>query len=94
MPFFCYYVLCGNAACKALKKTSSKEGRYKWKGIYKDDPISFDMQDSSFKDAVFFENIPFQHGTVIKCVLFIHREIDEIGDVKITGYSVTTVMRK
>jgi len=71
-----------------------KEGRYKWKGIYNETPISFDMQDVAFRDAVLLENIPFQHGSVIKCVLIIHREIDEIGEVKITGYSVTTVFEK
>jgi len=71
-----------------------KEGRYKWKGIYNETPINFDMQDVAFRDAVLLENIPFQHGSIIKCVLIIHREIDEIGEVKITGYSVTTVFEK
>lgn len=71
-----------------------KEGRYKWKGIYKDETISFDMRDYVFKDSVIFDNIPFQHGSAIKCVLVIERELDEIGDVKITGYAVTTVLEK
>jgi len=71
-----------------------KEGRYKWKGIYNGTPISFDMQDTAFKDAVLLENIPFQHGSIINCILTIHREIDEIGDIKITGYSVPTVIKK
>lgn len=71
-----------------------KEGRYKWKGIYDETSISFDMQDSAFKDAVLLENIPFRHGSAINCVLTIHREIDEIGGIKITGYSVPTVIAK
>ncbi len=71
-----------------------KEGSYKWKGIYNELPISFDMQDSEFKDAVLLEKIPFQNGSFIKCVLITHREIDEIGDIKITGYSVPVVIEK
>lgn len=71
-----------------------KEGRYKWKGVYKEKIISFEMQDSSFRDAVILDNIPFQHGTEINCVLIIHRELDEVGEIKITGYSVTTVILK
>ena len=71
-----------------------KEGRYRWKGMYNDMPISFEMQDTEFRDAVLLENIPFQHGSKIVCVLVIHRELDEIGDVKIIGYSVPTVLEK
>jgi len=71
-----------------------KEGRYKWKGLYNEMFISFDMLDVAFRDAVLLENIPFQHGSIIKCALIIHREIDEIGEVRITGYSVTTVIEK
>jgi hypothetical protein len=52
------------------------------------------MQDSAFRDAVLFENIPFQHGSKIICVLVIHRELDELGEIRITGYSVTTVIEK
>ncbi|TXT24371.1 MAG: Uncharacterized protein FD134_1606 [Gallionellaceae bacterium] len=71
-----------------------KEGRYKWKGIYNKTPISFEMQDTHFRDAVLFENIPFQHGSKIICVLITHRELDEVGEIKVTGYSVTTVLEK
>lgn len=46
-----------------------KEGRYKWKGVYNGNPISFEMQDHAFRDSVLLENIPFQHGTKIVCVL-------------------------
>lgn len=71
-----------------------KEGRYKWKGVYNEIPISFEMQDAHFRDSVLFENIPFQHGSKIVCVLITHRELDEVGAIKITGYSVTTVLDK
>ena len=52
------------------------------------------MQDSAFRDAVLLENISFQHGTKIVCVLVMHRELDEIGEIKITDYAVTTVIEK
>lgn len=71
-----------------------KEGNYKWKGVYLDAPISFTMSDAEFKDSVLREEISFQHGSIIECVLSIHRKFDEIGDVVITGYSVATVIKK
>lgn len=71
-----------------------KEGRYKWKGIYEDQLINFDMLDLAFRDMVLMDNIPFQHGSSILGVLRISRELDEVGDVKTTGYAVTTVIEK
>lgn len=71
-----------------------KEGNYKWKGVYQGDAISFSMTDAEFKNSVLREEISFQHGSVIECVLNIHRKFDEVGDVVITGYSVVTVVQK
>lgn len=71
-----------------------KEGRFKWKGFYNGLPISFEMLDTAFKDAVLLDNIPFRHGSKIICALRIDRELDEVGDVKITGYAATTVIEK
>ena len=69
-----------------------KEGRYKWKGIYNEKTISFDMYDTEFKEQVLLEMVSFKHGSAIKCALRIGRELDEVGDIKITGYSVATVI--
>lgn len=71
-----------------------KEGAYHWKGVYLDQPISFAMSDEIFKSDVLMGNISFQHGTVIECVLNIHRKLDEVGDAHITGYKVSTVLSK
>jgi len=71
-----------------------KEGRYRWKGMYKEKSISFEMQDAAFRDSVLLENIPFQHGTSIECVLVINRELDEEKKKKITGHAVITVIKK
>ncbi|WP_426202450.1 hypothetical protein [Pseudomonas sp. TWP3-1] len=69
-----------------------REGNYKWKGVYNKQPISFHMLDVKFKDSVILDNIAFQHGTYITCILRTSRELDEIGDIKITGFAVTTVI--
>lgn len=71
-----------------------KEGNYKWKGIYDGEPITFSMADAEFKNAVLQEQVAFQHGSCISCILHIHRKFNEIGEIDITGYSVVTVLNK
>lgn len=71
-----------------------REGNYKWKGIYNGQPIGFTMQDSAFRTQVLREEVTFQHGTFLECVLNIQRQLDEVGEIEITGYVVTTVIRK
>lgn len=71
-----------------------REGKYKWKGIYQDEPISFHMADAEFKNDVLSKQVSFQHGTVIQCVLKICRELDETGEIVINGYTVNTVISK
>ena len=69
-----------------------KEGRYKWKGIYDEKTITFDMLDAQFKEDVLLEKVSFKHGSSINCVLRINRELDEVGEIKVTGYAVSTVI--
>lgn len=69
-------------------------GNYKWKGIYQQQLIGFSMHDLDFKGQVVREEITFQHGTFLECVLNTHRKLDEVGEVEITGYVVKTVIRK
>lgn len=71
-----------------------KEGNYKWKGIYEGELISFSMTDAEFKASVLREEVSFQHGSGINCVLRIFRKLDELGEVVITGYAVVTVVDK
>ena len=71
-----------------------REGNYKWKGIYDGELISFSMTDADFKNSVHQEQVAFQHGSCIKCVLHIHKKVNEVGEVEITGYSVITVLEK
>jgi hypothetical protein len=71
-----------------------KEGKFKWKGLYEGQLISFSMADADFRAAVLGERVTFQHGTAIECVLRIGKKLDEAGDVVVTGYSVVVVLRK
>lgn len=68
------------------------EKNYHWKGYYLGEVISFSMNDKDFKDSVFLRQVRFQHGTRIRCILDIHRKYDEIGEAKVTGYVVKTVL--
>jgi len=68
------------------------EGPYKWKGLYQGQPISFNMRDMYYKDAVMSETISFKHGSKIQCVLEVFRKLDEAGEEIITGYSVPVVI--
>ncbi|NQZ87499.1 MAG: hypothetical protein HRT54_07945 [Colwellia sp.] len=69
-----------------------KDGNYKWKGVYKEQVISFNMTDNKFRDSIFIDGFNFHAGTSIKCLLQVHRELDEVGEIKIKGYSVPTVI--
>lgn len=69
-----------------------KEGKAKWKGLYKGKQISFAMDDKEFKRAVITKQISFQNGDEIICVLLIHKVVDELGDIVTSGYSVEVVL--
>ncbi len=71
-----------------------KEGKAKWRGIYNDESISFNMKDSDFKKDVMMGKETFQHGTLIEAVLVIEKELDQVGEEKITNRSVITVLKK
>jgi hypothetical protein len=69
-----------------------KEGKFKWKGKYEDETITFNMLDIQFKNSILNQRIPFYTGTSIICNLIIDRELDEVGEVKLKGKSVMTVL--
>jgi len=68
-----------------------KQGNYKWKGIYKGNLIEFSMKCQTFKQSVFDKEILFQNGFSIICVLEIKNVIDELGELKVKNYTVSTV---
>lgn len=71
-----------------------REGKFKWKGIYDGQLIGFAMQDSLFRSQVLRDEITFQHGTCLDCVLVVNRKLDEVGEIVVTDYAATTVIRK
>lgn len=86
---------------KPLKDTSAYieivapvliDGKAKWKGIYDGQPISFSMNDKEFKMSVASKQKSFKNGDAIICVLYIHKKVDELGDVITSGYSVEVVL--
>ncbi len=52
------------------------------------------MNDKEFKIAVISKQISFKNGDTIRCILEIHRKLNEIGEVVITNYVVPTVLEK
>lgn len=72
-----------------------REGNAKWKGIYiEPTPISFEMNDREFKEAVLAKQISFKNGDIILCVLEINREVNEVGELATPKYAVQTVLEK
>ncbi|MDD3019888.1 MAG: hypothetical protein PHX61_02775 [Alphaproteobacteria bacterium] len=71
-----------------------REGKAKWKGLYNEELISFFMDDRIYKAAVLTKQISFKNGDILTCVLEIHKELNEVGEIVITKYSVQTVLDK
>lgn len=71
-----------------------REGKAKWKGIYNEEVINFFMGDRIYKSAVLAKQISFKNGDVLTCVLEIHKELNEVGEVVVTKYVVRTVLDK
>ena len=69
-----------------------KKGRYKWRGIYKGEPIDFHMKDREFKSSIFNQQISFKNGVSLQCILEISKKMNEIGDIYVSNYSVATVV--
>lgn len=64
----------------------------RWRGIFEGKRIGFEMKDSAFKEAVLNRTVKFQSGDRIVCDLKVDRKYDEGGEIKISGYSVLTVL--
>lgn len=68
-----------------------KPGKMKWRGYYDSKPISFNLMDSSFRNAVLNKEISFQSGTSINCLLEFEKEMDDDGNEKIIEINVFDV---
>ena len=43
-----------------------KKGNFKWKGIYRGEPINFYMKDKKFKDSIFHQKVAFTNVSVFE----------------------------
>ncbi len=68
------------------------EGKAKWKGFYKEEYISFSMDDDIYREAVLKKRISFKNGDIIICLLEIHKKLNEVGEIIVTKHSVRTVL--
>ena len=68
-----------------------KEGKYNWRGRYKNEKIDFSMADSKFKQEVIEGRHKFSNGSLISCHLEIKVTFDEFGDEKSRNYRVLQV---
>lgn len=68
-----------------------KEGKYNWRGKYKNEKIDFSMGDSKFKQEVIEGKHTFLNGSLILSSLNIKTTFDEFGDEKKKSYSVSKV---
>lgn len=69
-----------------------KKGKYKWKGLYKDQPMEFYMKDDAFKESILQRQTTFKNGTSIQCVVEINKKIDETGIEQVVNYNVLLVI--
>ncbi|MDF2448527.1 MAG: hypothetical protein K0R26_1031 [Bacteroidota bacterium] len=63
----------------------------KWRGIYKDQPISFKMKDKVFKQSVANGQVNLHENYLVKCLLHFVPELKEDGTVENKDYSVSLV---
>lgn len=68
-----------------------KEGKYNWRGRYKNEKVDFSMADSKFKKEVIEGKHKFSNGSLISCHLEIKVTFDEFGDEKSRTYRVLQV---
>lgn len=68
-----------------------KEGKYNWRGRYKNEKIDFSMADSKFKQEVIEGKHKFSNGSMISCHLEIKVIFDEFGDEKGKTFRVLQV---
>lgn len=68
-----------------------KKGNYKWRGVYNDATISFNMKSNEFKTLVQTGQVEFKNGSSINCLLEIKRRINNEGLIEITDYNIIRV---
>lgn len=66
--------------------------KYTWRGVYKNEVITFSMLDKLFIQKIQLKQVEFTNGTTIRCVLEQKRRIDDAtGLIKIIKSNVLRV---
>lgn len=65
--------------------------KYKWKGIYKSQPIEFSMQDKDFKEEILSNQITFGNGDILSGLMEIKRKCDNTGKIVSESYTLREV---
>jgi hypothetical protein len=68
-----------------------KSGKFKWKGIYDGEVLSFNMLAEGFKQLVQSGTVEFKNGTTIRCDLEIKRKLNNEGEEENTEYNIVSV---
>jgi hypothetical protein len=68
-----------------------KSGKFKWKGIYNGEVLSFNMLAEDFKQMVQNRTVEFKNGTTIRCHLEIKRKLNSEGEEENTDYNIIAV---
>ncbi len=68
-----------------------KSGKFRWKGFYQNDIISFEMNDYDFKSHVLRGDIHFSNTFSIEVEMTQERKIDQDGNIKVMFTTVHKV---
>ncbi|AXG73737.1 hypothetical protein DVK85_05610 [Flavobacterium arcticum] len=72
-----------------------KKSKMKWKGVYDDKPINFNLRDTEFRNSVLNGEISFSSGISVVCDVELEQSINDEGEVTIEAinvYNVTDVI--
>ncbi|MEQ8475272.1 hypothetical protein [Fulvivirga sp.] len=69
-----------------------KPGKFRWKGFYNTEIITFEMNDFAFKNQVLHGDIHFSNTFSIEVEMTQKRKIDQDGSVKVTNTYVNRVI--
>ncbi len=82
--------LVENAQIEIISPVLMK-GKHKWRGIYKDESISFVMKSDDFMTMVQSGKVEFKSGSTISCTLQIDKKVNGVGVERIIGYTILSV---
>lgn len=68
-----------------------KKGNLKWKGIYDEKPVNFNLKDNEFLHSVISGQVSFSSGTTIKCDIEFEQTMNDDGEIAVSGINVYNV---